>query len=262
MISGFHGNTDPVMIFFILLSIYFIEVHQRPLLAGIAFGMSLNTKGVGLILILVILFYLSGTRKKVQFIAAACLTFLIGSMPFILQNPILIAGKLTGYASSYGHWGLSRLLARLPDNLLIIEASYSNWGKFSLISALVAASLYMNRYTRKPPLFLQCGLILFLFMTITPGFGVQYLCWLVPFAAIEFTASSLFYVASGIFLFMVYNHWSGGFPWYLADSVSRGDWRGSIIRFEIICWSATALVCLIYFYKVTRFFRQNQTAPG
>src|SRR5262249_10114447 len=36
MISGFHGNTDPVMVLFVLLSIYLIETGQSLLLAGFA----------------------------------------------------------------------------------------------------------------------------------------------------------------------------------------------------------------------------------
>lgn len=38
LVSGFHGNTDPVMIFFVLLGIYLLTV-GRIALAGMAFGM-------------------------------------------------------------------------------------------------------------------------------------------------------------------------------------------------------------------------------
>jgi uncharacterized membrane protein len=64
LISGFHGNTDPVMIFFVLLSIYFIERLSAAWLAGLAFGMALNIKIVPIILIPAIFFYLG--RKRVM----------------------------------------------------------------------------------------------------------------------------------------------------------------------------------------------------
>jgi Gpi18-like mannosyltransferase len=41
IISGFHGNTDTVMIFFVLLTAFLID---RPVAAGVAFGMALNIK--------------------------------------------------------------------------------------------------------------------------------------------------------------------------------------------------------------------------
>src|SRR5262249_10592389 len=87
MISGFHGNTDPVVIFFILISIYLIETSRPAWISGVALGMSLNIKVVGLILIPIILFYLPSVRKRIDFAGAALLTFLMGSMPFIAQGP-------------------------------------------------------------------------------------------------------------------------------------------------------------------------------
>ena len=53
IISGYHGNTDTVMIFFVLLAALLIE---RPIPAGIAFGMALNIKIVPIIFVPVVLF--------------------------------------------------------------------------------------------------------------------------------------------------------------------------------------------------------------
>src|SRR5882762_11014615 len=38
IISGYHGNTDPIFIFFVLLAIFLLEARQQTLLAGFAFG--------------------------------------------------------------------------------------------------------------------------------------------------------------------------------------------------------------------------------
>ena len=51
MVSGFHGNTDPVMIFFVLLSLYCLTASNNPWLAGAAFGMAINIKVVPLIFV-------------------------------------------------------------------------------------------------------------------------------------------------------------------------------------------------------------------
>src|SRR5689334_963170 len=41
---GLHGNTDPILIFFLLLSIYLIDSQRPPWLAGAALGMAANFK--------------------------------------------------------------------------------------------------------------------------------------------------------------------------------------------------------------------------
>jgi hypothetical protein len=42
---------------------------------------------------------------------------------------------------------------------------------------------------------------------------------------------------SGLFLFLVYTYWSGGFPWTLADSVTVGLWQGPTVAVELLCWA-------------------------
>ena len=56
-------------------------------------------------------------------------------------------------------------------------------GKFLALRAAVLASIYI--YVRVPrcPLFLRCGFVAFLFLSLTSGFGMQHLVWLVPWHA-------------------------------------------------------------------------------
>lgn len=247
MISGFHGNTDPVMIFFVLLSLYLIDRQCDAWLAGVALGIGINIKVVPIIFMPAIALYLPDTRRRIAYFGAAGATFVAGSLPYILQDPVFIATRVFGYESFPGQWGLSRLLAALPTRFARLDALYAERGKFAVLAVIVAASLRMNRPGQKPPLFLQCGLVAFLLMALTPGFGVQYLAWLVPWVVgIGLWAALLFYVASGVFLFLVYTFWSQGFPWYLADTGQTGNWRGSTIAFELLCWAAVVVVLLGY----------------
>src|SRR5262249_15968953 len=48
LVSGFHGNNDPVMIFFLLLSLVLLERPAPDWLAGAALGMAVNMKVVPL----------------------------------------------------------------------------------------------------------------------------------------------------------------------------------------------------------------------
>ena len=46
MISGFHGNTDPLMIALLLLSVYLIEADAPSWIAGATMGLATNVKVV------------------------------------------------------------------------------------------------------------------------------------------------------------------------------------------------------------------------
>ena len=250
MISGFHGNTDPVMIFFVLLSIFLIERRGSTWLAGVALGMSINMKVWPLVLLPVVFLYYPDAPKRIACFAATGATVLLGSMPYILQEPLVIARRVLGYGSIYGHWGVSRVIDGLVDLTGYFRwpnTFYYHWGKFIVLGTIIAASFWMNRGLKKPPLFLQCGLVAFLFLALTPGFGVQYLAWLVPWVVgLGPWTALLYYATSGIFLFLVYNFWSHGIPWYLADSPKVGSWRGYGIFFELLCWASVLVILLRY----------------
>ncbi|KAF0247582.1 MAG: hypothetical protein FD167_3022, partial [bacterium] len=43
-------------------------------------------------------------------------------------------------------------------------------------------------------------------MSLSPGFGVQYLVWLTPWiVSLGLGATGIFFLTSGLFLFLVYN---------------------------------------------------------
>ena len=54
MISGFHGNTDPLMIAPLLLSVYLIEADAPSWIAGAAMGLATNVKVVPVVLLPVV----------------------------------------------------------------------------------------------------------------------------------------------------------------------------------------------------------------
>jgi hypothetical protein len=245
MIAGFHGNTDPVMIAFVLLALYLLDRRYPPWLAGIAFGMSLNIKIVPVIFVVAIVLHLPDLRRRLGFLIATGATFLLGSLPFLLQDPVFIVKQVFGYGSFSGFWGVSRLLTHyLPPESWAIEA-YANQGKYVALAAVGSASLWLHLRHRATPLFQQCGLLAFIFLALSPGFGVQYLAWLIPWVVVlGVPATALFYATSGLFLFLVYTYWSQAFPWYLADSVSVGLWQGPVIGFELLCW-ATILALIV-----------------
>src|SRR5947209_140583 len=83
-ISGFHGNTDPIMIFLVLLSIYFIEARKSPLLGGIFMSLAMSIKIVPVIFVPAAFFYFSEWKSRIQFVLLIVSVFLVASLPQIL----------------------------------------------------------------------------------------------------------------------------------------------------------------------------------
>ena len=264
VISGFHGNTDPVMIAFVLLSIYFLECRRSSWLAGAAIGMALNIKMVPLIFIPAVLLYLPGLRDRLRYTVSAAAVFGLGSLPYLLREPVLIARTMLSYSSKFGLWGFSlfAVIARESTRWSWLSRQYAAGGKFLALAAVLCLSAAMNLRTNKPPLVLQCGAIAFLFLFLTPGFAMQYLAWLVPWVvALGAAPTLLFYAASGVFVVMVYNDWSGGFPWHAANALFR-PWEVSHAFLGLVCWLSVLAVLIIYLNRLFAGRGSKQTQQG
>jgi len=271
MVSGFHGNLDPVFMFFILLSIYLIEINEDRLssylprsinnyfikigitnifLAGMIYGLSINIKIVPIIAAPCIFFYLANNKKRLEYFLAAGVTCIVLSIPYIFQVPREIIHSTFGYKSSYGYWGVSRILSSiLPANNLL-NIFYANQSKFLIIAILIVAALLMNFARKKVHIFFQVGFSFFIFLALSPGFGIQYLSWLVPWVLIlGIEATLLYYLTSGIFAFMLYNFWSSGFPWNYALGFPYDNF---IIKYEYIFWVSVLIITALYIINIAR----------
>src|ERR1019366_3125598 len=109
--------------------------------------------------------------------------------------------------------------------------------KVLLIAGIVVCALHMNRPGKYRPLLVQCAVTVFAFLAFSPGFGVQYLAWTVPFTvALSIPLAVAYQFAGGVFLFLYYNRAAHGLPWYFADSLHTPVWYGSVIWVGLICW--------------------------
>jgi hypothetical protein len=256
IISGFHGNTDPVMIFFILLSAYLLETRGSVWLAGVAFGLALNLKVAPLIFAPALWFYLPGMRKRIEYFGIATLVFLCGSLLYLLFDPALIARRVFGYSSIYGYWGWTLLAATWfphslqyanpPHDLIGAHAVAASIGKWLMLALIVAAAVWLNRRRDKPPLAFQLGLVAAIFLFLTPGFGSQYLSWLVPWTIfLGLRVSLLYYFAGGIFLSIGYSCYiyRAAPPFYCVEPL--------MALLAPVCW-ATVFVVLICYVRLLR----------
>jgi hypothetical protein len=244
LISGYHGNTDSVMIFLVLLYLYLIELEERAWLAGFVFGLALCVKVVPLAFAPLIFFYLRSWQRRVWFFVAATLTFVSCSMPYLWQDPQAVRDMVFGYSSIYGHWGWS-LLAMLtfPSPPTYLHGNFDVQGshevfarilKYATLLIITVVPFLLNRRQR-PNLILQAGLITAVVLFMAPGFGSQYLIWLVPFvAALRLRSFLIYYSASSAYLACV----------YICFAFGRCAPPAVTVLLSLLCWLAVLTLLL------------------
>jgi hypothetical protein len=252
LVSGFHGNTDPVFMCLVLLAAERLLIGQSPLWSGAILGAAINVKLVPLMVVPVFFFQVEGLRPRVRFATALAGILALGFGYHAVAAGAFFRRNVLDYSGLKGIWGPSELAARgFP---LIMTPAYVSALKLAIGAVIVArALLQMWRRHRSPAdarengrAFLRSiGWAFLTFMLLTPGFGVQYLAWL---AIAGFLIDPVWAVGynlfGGWFAFVVYHYWNRGFPWKVADSDVVGPWKppqalvGRLAWMYLIVWAA------------------------
>src|SRR5262249_51809162 len=113
VVSGYHGNTDPVFVMFAVLSLYLLTLRAsttRAALAGICFGVSFSVKLVPILVLplLVLLAWRAGVRRLVAFLAGIAVFMAPLWIPVAVLNWTPFKVNVLGYAGYGGStsWGL------------------------------------------------------------------------------------------------------------------------------------------------------------
>jgi hypothetical protein len=224
MVSGFHGNTDPVMVMFLVAAAY-MALRERPIFCGIFFALSCQIKIVPLLFLPILFFFWLSRRAALRFtIPWLVLTAALWSQP-LLMFPTLFGRNVLAYGGYWGCWGISYLLrlthysdfdvigfVRLPPAASMVAMFLK---AMIVVSAIAIA--WRRRYLTAPATICSIAYAWCFFFALSPGFCAYYLIWLAPFVLL---LSPWFYAlltaASSIFLFIFYNTLAGGFPWHIA----------------------------------------------
>ena len=221
MISGYHGNVDPVMAFGVLLAGIACAVN-RPTLCGLCLGFACNIKIIPLLLAPAFFFFCWQRRQALRFAIPAVAAVLIGWSYPLATIPAIFLKNVIGYGSIWGVWGFTYVL-RLTDlpslrNIAFTEttpeqaAIISGLKLIIVISALVLA--WRRRQVESLEIFQTLALVWAVFFVFAPGFGSQYLAWIMPCFLV---ANERWYAwltaASSVALFVFYNAISHGMPW-------------------------------------------------
>jgi len=226
MISGFHGNTDPIMVMFLTIATL-AAIRDKPILCGLFFALSCQIKIIPLLFLPIFFFYWRERRLAFKFIVPTALTFLVLWTQPLFSFPIAFAKNVLSYGSFWGLWGVTYWLR---------QTGWSEFGRvtylhFTPAQALVATILKLSiiaivlsiawrrRYLGRQSLLRSIAYAWIVFFILSPGVCAQYLVWLAPF--VLFLSPSFFgwFTATGsLFLFFFYNTIADKFPWYLAIS--------------------------------------------
>ncbi len=244
-VSGFHGNSDPIMMLLVVLSLYGLEVLDSPAVCGLALGLAIEIKIVPAILVLALLLYVRSWRGRMVCAGTIALAAILPALPYLLADPGEVARKVLGYRSFPGAWGVTALLNS--------KLQYEDWGRFVLVGVLVLVSIWLNYPRPRARLFDQWGILFFLFLLLTPGFGTQYLAWLVPWViTLGPVALAGQYILNSVYIFIVYTHWSGGLPWYFANSLEEGAWTGWLVLAQLPVWGSIIPTLMTYKHRLPK----------
>jgi len=222
MISGYHGNYDPLIPLGLVLCVVAC-LQGQALLAGVLLGLVCQVKIIPLVMAPVLFFFWLGKGQAGRFAAGAIGTLLAGWSIPLLFIPGTFAKQVLVYNSIWGWWGITYLLniSELPGMGGIVLFRPLTLPQTIVVHGLkaivVASALLLAWRRRKGPaegLLSTMGLVWAVFFTFAPGFGVQYLAWVSPFLLFYSPRwFAAFTAAASVAVFVFYNTISQGMPW-------------------------------------------------
>jgi MFS family permease len=214
LVSGYHGNTDPLFLMLVLLGSFLIIDKRMALLGGVALGLAIGIKLVPIVVLPTIIVYIGRHRRDllVRTAAGFGVTFALTWGPAILTEWNGLHRNVLGYAGINDRpWGL----VRFADGLGWSWASQFLIGPGRYIVLLLCALIPATLTWRRRRLAMESvAMSLVAFLALSPAFGVQYLAWAAAATyLLDFWFAALYNLLGGLFLFQIYTYWNGGLPW-------------------------------------------------
>jgi hypothetical protein len=250
MVSGFHGNVDPIMTLLLFLAAVAC-LDGRAVLCGLLFGLACNVKVAPLLFGPVFFFHWLARGKGWRFAAASGGLMLLGSAWPLLQCPEVYLPHVFGYSSSWGVWGITYWCMHTgaeyfqprgfqlasPAQALVIQAL-----KVIIIGGVGLVG-WKRRAGKPEDIFTTLAMAWAVFFVFAPGVGVQYMVWGAPFILL-FSARwyAVVTASSSLFLAMFYQSASRGghFPWLLV--FPTGNQASYWIAWGNVAWITFILV--------------------
>ena len=218
LVSGFHGNTDPIFVFLTVLSLYLLLDRRAPAVAGAMLALAIGVKIVPVVVLPALLVYawkLGGRTAALFAIGFAGVSALTWGPALLAQFHSVVAHVLGYHGNGYSLWGVMQLGHWLHDPAWVGLLS----GPGSVVLVCVSALVPAAAIWRRPAVVLPAvAWSLLVFLALATSFGVQYLVWAVVAGYfVNFWLATVYNLSAGAVLAEIYDRWSGGLPWNYAD---------------------------------------------
>jgi uncharacterized membrane protein len=226
MVSGYHGNVDPILAMFVVLAACACVAGQS-LLCGIFLGLACNIKIVPLLLVPVFFFFWQSRRGLWSFLVSFAVVVLAGWGVALVLTPAGFVRNVLSYAGYWGEWGItcglyvSGLAPFQP--LGFVGLSPAERAVMMLLKVIIVGGItfiaWRRRAAEPAAIFSSLALAWVVFFVLAPGVGPQYLVWFAPFLLVH---SPRWYLAvtavCTVFLTVFYTVISHGIPWNYGES--------------------------------------------
>lgn len=257
MITGFHGNTDPLMVLFLILATYMV-FKNSPVGCALLLALSCQIKIVPLLLLPIFIFFWGSRQSLVRFVGPFTVSMVLLWLEPLTQFPTLFFTRVLSYGSFWGLWGITYFL-RLTGwwqfqkvtfhDLLPAENIVATLLKLLIIAAVLLIA-WRRRRVEPEDLCHSIGYAWILFFILSPGVCAQYMVWLAPFILLLSPRLFAWLTAgSSLFLFFFYNTITGGIPWYLG--ISQGQRNEKWLPWSIWPW-AMLIAAIVVFWREKR----------
>ena len=253
MVSGFHGNMDPVMTYLLVLAATAC-VSGGPVRCALFFSLACNAKVAALVIAPVFFFHWLARREALRF-SLVCAVLLLAAWSYpLIECARPFTEHVLGYGSYWGIWGFTYWLEQAAGQFGWAQFAGVRFGDFTraqwivmviLKTVIIGATLVLawrRRHVRGRQIFVTVAAVWTVFMVFAPGVAAQYLVWPAPFLLVASTRSYAWVTAAcAAHLAIFYTVLSGGFPWYfgIARAATNPIWMLS----GNIAWMAFVL-CL------------------
>ena len=249
MVSGYHGNTDPVMVMFLVLAVYFC-VRDEAILSGIFFALSVQVKIIPLLLFPFFFFFWMNRRSFLRFALPTAIVSLVLWIQPLFQFPAIFIRNVLSYSSFWGIWGISYLI-RLTGLKQFAEVSFFDLSPAQnlminickvVIILIVLCLAWRQRKQASRALWNTIAFAWLVFFVLAPGICTQYLIWLAPFVLLLSPSFYAWLTAScSIFAFVFYDTISHGLPWFrgISTNAINKHW----VPWSILPWIVLIVGC-------------------
>ncbi|MDQ6937232.1 MAG: glycosyltransferase 87 family protein, partial [Actinomycetota bacterium] len=243
VISGYHGNTDPLFCALLVLGAYLLVDLRRAATAGAVAALAVGIKLVAVVAVpaLLVIAVRQGRPAFVRFGAGLAAVLGLTWSAAVVRQWGAVRSHVLEYAGSNERpqWGLVQLGHWLGDPGWVSRLTGDGRFVVVVLCAGVAAGLAWYRPARGIE---TVALALVAFLFLSPAFGSQYLAWAVAAAYLLDRAwATVFNLAAGAVLLETYTRWNGTVRWNYAN-----QWGFDHVEVAALfgCWIVLAAVLI------------------